>query len=73
MPDPKIEEFTRAFELQPRFLRQMQEYLRTTVQPQLDERERLLDENGALRYENAALREELVALKAKKPQKEHAA
>lgn len=73
MADPKIEEFTRAFELQPRFLRQMQEYLRTTVQPQLEERDRLIDENGLLRYENAALREELAAAKTKKTQKDQAA
>jgi hypothetical protein len=49
MADPKLEEFTRASSLQPQFLHALQRYVRETVQPQLEERERLLEENARLK------------------------
>lgn len=61
--DPKLEEFTRASDLSNlRFLRSLQEYVRTTIQPQLDERDRLL-------VEIQELRDELAGFKANKRQR----
>lgn len=47
--DPKLEEFTRAFEISQRFLRQMQQYIREDTQPKLEELDRLIEENKQLR------------------------
>jgi hypothetical protein len=58
MADPKIEEFVRAHDFKPSFLRDMQRYLRDTIQPLLDERDRVIEENHRLH-------EELIALKKK--------
>lgn len=58
MFDPKLEEFTRAGELKHSFLRNIQAYVRDTIQPQLAEREALI-------VENASLREQLQKLSTK--------
>ena len=70
MADPKIEEFCRAkgpddFRLGK--FRDLQAYLRDTIQPQLDERDRLIEENHRLHEENLTLQK-----KAKKGQPEAA-
>src|SRR5688572_10984044 len=44
MADPKLEEFCRAHDFKPNFLRDMQRYLRDEIQPKLEEREQLLAE-----------------------------
>ncbi len=49
MGHPTIDEFCRAHDFQAHFLRRCQRVFREEVQPQLDERERLLDENAALK------------------------
>lgn len=49
MADPKLEEFCRAHDFKPNFLRDMQRYLRDEIQPKLEERERLLDEVSSLK------------------------
>ena len=54
MGHPIIDEFCRVYSLtnlQNQSFRRMQRILRDEVQPQLDERERLLVENEALRAE----------------------
>lgn len=47
MADPKLEEFCRAHDFKPNFLRDMQRYLRDEIQPKLEERDRLLAEREA--------------------------
>lgn len=42
MADPKLEEFCRAHDFKPSFLRDMQRYIRDEIQPKLDERDQLL-------------------------------
>lgn len=49
MSHPLIEEFCRAHQFDPSFLRQCQRVFREEVQTQLDERDRLLVENAELR------------------------
>ncbi len=56
MPDPKLDEFCRARDFKPSFLRNMQDYCRDVIQQQLDERETLIEENHRLIEENAALK-----------------
>lgn len=57
MPDPKLEEFTRANVLQPHFLHQLQRYVREIVQARLDEREVLLVRVAELEQELARAQE----------------
>jgi len=54
MADPKLEEFCRAHDFKPSFLRDMQRYIRDEVQPKLEERERLIVEVESLRHERMA-------------------
>ena len=56
MADPKIEEFCRAHDFKPSFLRDMQRYLREQIQPRLDERDVLIEQNHALSEELHALK-----------------
>jgi len=63
MPDPKLEEFTRARELQPHFFRNLQTYVRDIVQPKLDAYDRLIDELAALTDENRELKKKLAGRK----------
>ena len=49
MGHPLIEEFCRAHELQPHFLRRCQREFREIIQPMLDERDVLLAENTELK------------------------
>lgn len=49
MGHPLIDEFCRANAFQPQFLRRCQRVFREEVQPQLDERDRLLAENAELK------------------------
>jgi hypothetical protein len=53
--DPVIQQIARARSIEPHFLRKMKEHFIHVVQPQLNERERLLEENARLREENARL------------------
>ena len=55
MADPKLEEFSRARELQQHFFRDVQRHVRDVIQPQLEEREQLLIENAELKSQIAAL------------------
>lgn len=73
MPDPKLEEFTRARELQPRFFRDMQSYLRDVIQPKLDERERMIEDITALTEENRELKKKLAGRGKAEPVREQAA
>lgn len=63
-----IDEFCRASELQPTFLRRCQRVFREEVQTQLDEREALIAENAGLTAEIADLK-----AAAEKPRKKTAA
>jgi len=63
MGDPKLDEFVRAHDFKPSFLRDMQRYVREVVQPLLDEREQLIEKNHALN-------EELIALKKRNGKRE---
>lgn len=66
MGHPLIDEFCRiggAFH--PEFLRRCQRVFREEVQPQLDERDRLLKENAALTAQMQAQATEIERLKAK--------
>jgi hypothetical protein len=54
--DPVIQQIARARSIEPHFLRKMKEHFIGVVQPQLDERERLLEENATLREEVETLR-----------------
>jgi len=56
MGHPLIDEFCRAHVLNPEFLRRCQRVFREDVQPQLDERDRLLARVSELEAENSALR-----------------
>lgn len=56
MADPKLDEFIRAHDFKPSFLRDMQRYMRDIVQPRLDERETLIEQNHALAEEIATLK-----------------
>lgn len=49
MGHPLIEEFCRAHELHPTFLRRCQRVFRDEIQPLIDEREALLVENAELK------------------------
>jgi len=50
MADPLLEEFARApGSLRPDFFRRVQRHIRDVINPQLDERDRLLEENAQLR------------------------
>jgi len=49
MGHPLIEQFCRASQLHPDFLRRCQRVFRAEVQPLLEDRERLLEENASLR------------------------
>jgi len=62
MGHPLIEEFCRANNFQPSFLRRCQRVFREEVQPLLDQRDVLAEENDALK----AVVEKLKAAKAKK-------
>ena len=65
---PLLEEFCRASEFQPHFLRRAQRELREVVQPLLDEREALLAEYTAKNARIAELEAQIAELKApKKP------
>jgi hypothetical protein len=55
MGHPLIEEFCRAHDFRPDFLRRCQRVFRDEVQPLIDERERLLVENADLKAELATI------------------
>jgi regulator of replication initiation timing len=62
MGHPIIDEFCRVYSLgslQAQAFRRMQRVLRDEVQPQLDERDKLIEENAALKAENSQLSEQL--------------
>ena len=62
MPDPLLEEFTRAHALRQDVFRRLQRHVRSVVQPKLDECDRL-------RTENAELQAELDKVQARAAQK----
>ena len=67
MGHPAINEFCRIFaldQMRPQAFRRFQRVFRDEVQPQLDERERLLEENAALKAEIETLREQQAGAKA---------
>lgn len=64
MADPKLQEFTRAGELKFSFLRNIQDYVRDHIQPQLEEREALLVENAELKAKLQQLSEKARTRKA---------
>lgn len=49
MGHPLVDEFCRAHQLDPSFLRRCQRVFRDEVQPQIDERTVLLEENATLK------------------------
>lgn len=49
MGHPLVDEFCRAADLKPTFIRRCQRVFREEVQTQLDERERLLEDNAHLK------------------------
>jgi len=61
MGHAKIDEFVRAHDFKPSFLRDMQRILRDEVQPLLDEREALIEENHRLHEELLILRKQKMA------------
>lgn len=64
MGHPLVDEFCRAHELRPEFFRRCQRVFRDEVQPQLDERERLIEENHSLLEQLNALKKKT----AKRPE-----
>lgn len=69
MGHPLIEEFCRAQSFRPEFLRRCQREFREQVQPQIDERDRLIEEVARLTVENDALKRDIEALTTPKVQK----
>jgi NADH:ubiquinone oxidoreductase subunit D len=76
MPDPQLEEFCRirgVADCRPDVFRRLQRHVADTVQPRLDERERLLVENEELLTKVTALETRVTSQQAAKAAKASAA
>lgn len=72
MPDPQLEEFCRirgVSDCRPDVFRRLQRHVNDTVQPRLDERERLLLDNEELRTKVTALETRVQSQQATKASK----
>jgi len=72
MPDPQLEEFCRIRGLsdcRPDVFRRIQRHVADTVQPRLDERDRLLEEKAELQTKVTALESRVTAQQSAKASK----